>query len=813
MRIRRKMNILKVVNISTAKQIAFPIFIVLLIVQGVRFFNSGDACHRLLDGGFFVNDDIWQADGCMLHRYSVSEKQKCLQAQKVSFVGDSRMRELFYVFVDALSDETPQGKKHSDIYFKENDMNVDFLWYPEANLSTVALYDSWIKDPSLQPDIIIHSVATHTIKRTNGDSSALEEYKTNLTKLVPQMQKIVSQKVSNVYWVLQDPVYEEKLHESRQSITNAIVSQYNDVALSIFQGNNGFNKYPHVSVLKSTVDVAVQNIKSSIDGLHMDINTQTIDVHILNNLICNEVLKPVDGSCCQKPPPASIVQIIMFVFGCLSIVAAVISSILYNIESCGNDNVELGNKEGDSNVSPMGIFKEFTTACAKMFIILFYFYLCDRTDVFMKSNKHYTNARFFIPLLYVVFLGIFGIDQCKSSSFLNRDQTDEWKGWMQLVILIYHITGASSNLPIYMHIRLLVSMYLFMTGYGHFSYFWNKGDFSFYRVFGVMFRLNFLTVMLCLMMNRSYQFYYFVPLCSFWFLVLYVAMSMWPRAYVIPSKPSSKPDGVTELEELLQNGPSRRSPIVMMSFKLIVLTTIIIVVFLSQKTFEALFSWWPVIRLFELPPGSVREWWFRCHLDQFAMLHGALFCFAYLLLKRMSFLDDSKQGCLMSMKASLITVTISIGILMCYSYWTLQCTSKVDCNHIHTYASILPIASFILIRNIPGYLRSGYSSFFAWFGKISLELFVGQYHIWLAADTKGVLVLTSPSWPMLNLVITTFIFVCTAHEIGVLTNVFVKYLVGSPTDGTKVTCFRFIIISMALVFFAMISDISHDNNH
>lgn len=100
---------------------------------------------------------------------------------------------------------------------------------------------------------------------------------------------------------------------------------------------------------------------------------------------------------------------------------------------------------------------------------------------------------------------------------------------MMILILIYYMTGADRIIPIYMLSKVLISAFLFLCGYSHFTYFWQTGNSGIVRFLNVMFRINFTTILLCLCMNRPYQFYFFAPLLSFWYSVIYLAISLPPR--------------------------------------------------------------------------------------------------------------------------------------------------------------------------------------------------------------------------------------------------------------------------------------------
>ncbi|XP_054721420.1 N-acetylneuraminate 9-O-acetyltransferase-like [Uloborus diversus] len=774
-------EIVKHINSRNAKVLAVFIVIGFIFYHGILHLTSGiDSCKWLLSDGRFQGFQVWQPYGCMMHSYTSSDSQMCLRyiaywggKTHVVFIGDSRIRQLFYGFVTMVSPkyEMQELIAHKDLHYIDEELKfkVDFLWAPMVNETMFNIYKPWIQDSRTRPSLIVTGSGAWAIKTSNASIEMYGSYQRNLTQLVPILNALTP--ITKVLWVLQDPVKTEKLHPSRKMITNEQIDMYNKAAMDLLH-------HSKILIWSSSRLVSQGLLDDDEDGLHMGKRALYYAVELLMNMYCNDHMNYNDGTCCSSPESVTTLQLITFsVLGvsfCLATALFIRKKFMKRKSPAVLPVVEEGCKDTS--------FHELCTALSRLAIVMAYFFLCDRTNFFMKENKYFTYTNFFLPLGYLFALGLFFTEESQFTQVLHRDQTNEWKGWMQLVILVYHLTGASRILPIYMHVRVLVTSYLFLSGYGHFTYFYQYGDFGFYRLWQVLFRLNFLVVVLCLCMNRPYQFYYFVPLVSFWFAVIFITLKSVPQ--VTASSAEANP--------LLY---------FYVTLKFVGLFGVVTVLYMSEVFFEKIFVTRPWKALFVTTDDSIKEWWFRWKIDRYSVTYGMLFAFGLHLLKQYHILDDKNRGNLFSRGISLTAAFLSLLGLGGYAMFAFLCRNKRECNEVHPYVSFVPILSYLILRNISGYLRTKYSMFFSWFGNISLELFIAQYHIWLSADTHGVLVLV-PGYPVLNALVTSFIFVCVAHEIHCLTDILVKYAI--PTDWKY-------LIRNVTVFFLMLVPIGiHD---
>ena len=360
-----------------------------------------------------------------------------------------------------------------------------------------------------------------------------------------------------------------------------------------------------------------------------------------------------------------------------------------------------------------------------------YCYLADRTQLFNKSQKQYSSREFMALNAITVGLGALSMRRSATTSmrrgntydlvpkvvdqpFLSRDQTDEWKGWMQFVILIYHYTGASKVLWIYEIVRILVASYLFMTGFGHTVFFYRRADYSLRRSMSILVRLNLLSCLLPYVMRTDYLFYYFAPLISFWYLVIYVTMRI---------------------------GHSWNSSLQFLLGKILISAAIITASVRVPSVFEGVFRF---LRMTCGIQWNVTEWRFRLQLDLYIVYVGMIAAIVYLKISE-PLSGEGFRNTLFKIIHDrfswLRTFSLLGAIATIPIFWTFtrRSPNKYEYNWWVPYVSCCPILSFIVLRNCSRHTRNFYSSIFAWLGRCSLETFTLQFHIWMAADTKGLL--------------------------------------------------------------------------
>ena len=260
-----------------------------------------------------------------------------------------------------------------------------------------------------------------------------------------------------------------------------------------------------------------------------------------------------------------------------------------------------------------------------------------------------------------------------------------------------------------------------------------------------MVRLNLLTIILAYVMNTDYLFYYFAPLVSFWYIVVYVTMAIGSQYN------------------------DRTTFLVCKVLAAMAVTTFII----NEE--------WILKEIFSILEGicnigwSAKESSFRLKLDYWVLYFGMLTAIAFMKLRDNRLTDHPLWP---------VAVKVSIGgsvvgLLWFFAFELLQ-PSKFIYNHWHPYISWIPIVSFVVLRNANATLRSATSQMFGFIGKCSLETFILQYHLWMAADTKGLLVVIPwTRWRMANMIVTTTIFVWLSNQVAQATTVMTTWICGS----------------------------------
>lgn len=490
-----------------------------------------------------------------------------------------------------------------------------------------------------------------------------------------------------------------------------------------------------------------------INGWHPTNDVADQQANIALNLRCNAKLDRIKGypytrTCCTDYGNKPLVQQGLVIAGIVYLAACIVCDII-NLATSGREK-------------PWCAWKWLNIETGAFVMAILLCYYADRTHLFAKGEKHWSYLDFSVfcaPALVLTLISIRRSPAPKAAApkaggqldtpatvpdqpFLNRDQTEEWKGWMQVLILIYHWTAAANSTRIYILMRLLVAAYLFQTGYNHTTFFLKKKDFSFKRVASILLRLNLLPIFLAYFMNTDYMFYYFSPLCSFWFVIIYLTLA-------------------------IGNKYNDDYQVVVAKICIAMVTTTIL---LQTPLNRWLFT---ILRYTCNIHWNISEWEYRLALDQFIVYIGMLTAVAYLQMT-----ESARTVLRWSM------ALCGIAAIGGYFY---NAHSADAYKAWHPYTSFVPILAFVAVRNVSGTARNYYSTAMAWLGKCSLETYTLQFHIFLAADTYGVLLLDAfkgdqtllnDRWRSLVFIVPVFLWVSSATATA--TNNLVKCITAAP---------------------------------
>ncbi|XP_068760532.1 uncharacterized protein [Montipora capricornis] len=416
-------------------------------------------------------------------------------------------------------------------------------------------------------------------------------------------------------------------------------------------------------------------------------------------------------------------------------------------------------------------FEDFLTKAVIFGAIMLYFWLCDYQHIWPKTKKQYSRDMYIFLFALLVIVALVYTVRETPEKLVNRDQTEEWKGWMQVQFVWYHYYDAHE---VFNSIRCYIAAYVWMTGFGNFSYFWIKKDYSLFRLLRMMFRLNFLVVMVMAVTNHEFVRYYVCAMHTYWFLTVYAMLAVFKshneNRYVMASK---------------------------FVIYLVINTLIFDIPGVSYKVF------WPFQFVLNVN-GSLRYWVYRSTLDHCAAWVGMLCAYNYPYIEQfLNYLDKKHDTPRAAQVALLLKIWITValfGIFVMWFHFVLMAEREFY-KAIHPFTSPIAIVIFLWFRNLHPFLRSRYLGLFSWLGKITLETYLSQIHIYMIANAERLLVYI-PRYPMINFMLATIIYVAISYVLFHQTLFFNTYIF---PKNVKVICKNIIVGTVWLALCYLLS--------
>ena len=233
-----------------------------------------------------------------------------------------------------------------------------------------------------------------------------------------------------------------------------------------------------------------------------------------------------------------------------------------------------------------------------------------------------------------------------------------------------------------------------------------------------------------------------------------------------------------------------------MALKFFIYFAAVFVVFDLPGVAEAVFRPFGFVLNYQ---DSIHEWVFRSSLDRYATLIGMLSAYFHpnveSLLRRVNAHPFNKLIC-----AACACVLCLVNYVWFERVYVLD---KYAYNRMHPYTFFVPLFTFILVRNATPFLRRWHCALFSFLGKITLETYISQLHIYLMQDAKGVLVLIK-GYPLLNFLLNSVIFVALSKVLFHATIALNVYIF--PSDAAKMwSNIRRIVMGFVLAYVIVIA--------